>query len=366
MKSILIYSHVEYIKNSTGNEKRINNMIQYLILQNYDVYYYLTIYNKLYKNNQEIEFNNSKKYIEVINLDKPNEINFLNISHINDLLNLVLDNDINFEIIICEYIFNSLFLNYLREFRPENKIKIIMDLHDKMSNKPLNNDIYVNIEDEVFYMNRAQVCICISEKEYNEYLLRDDLKCKLIITKLDLNYYKRTKIIRENNKYLFMCGSYSEFNMHNMKEFIEKLWIPHFDNYSYMSLYISGDVCNHLIEFDNTYNIKLLYNLNPNNLNEYIQNSLFCLNPVYVGTGLKIKSLTYLENSKYFISYPEGVSAIDINCISHVNNSDEFLQQMIFLIKNKNFIKQKERDIIMFLRNNSRDVIYRDLMNILC
>jgi hypothetical protein len=361
--SLLIYGHIDYLQNSAGNEKRVYNYIKYLISQNFTVYYYLTSKNKLHKNHQEVNFSKTANYL-IESLDGVN-LNLLSSSNINDLLNIVINNGLNLKAIVCEYVFNSIFLYYLEKHSKDNKNTLkIIDLLDKVSNKPTDNYFYMNIEDEISYMNMADICICISNKEYKQYMQRNDLSCKLILTKLDCVYPGTKEIIPEKNQYLFMCGSNNEFNVKYSKEFIENIWIPSLSEHDKL-LYISGDVCNELKTFDGKHNIKLLCRLNSDALNTYIQNSLFCLNPIYVGTGLKVKSLTYLENYKYILSYEEGLSSIDIEDIAPVKNQTDFYNQMIFLIQNLEFIKDQEEKIKIFINNNTSDIVYQNFIEIL-
>ena len=71
---------------------------------------------------------------------------------------------------------------------------------------------------------------------------------------------------------------------------------------------ISGTICKRI---ENKYkNIKILGELEHEKMMENMSNSTIGINPVFWGTGLKIKSVEYMSIGLPFVSFDEGVSGL--------------------------------------------------------
>jgi len=387
MVNILVYGHVPYSYPS-GNSLRIKRMIEYLA-QYYNVYFYLTNGNDKYKkyhkiNNNQIDIVDIP-YINIIDFKeydhKLNNHNFLGVGDASNIINLISKLEIN--VVICEYVFNSFILDYI----DDNIFKII-DLHDKMSNKPHNNLIYIPIDIELTYMNRADLCISITNEEHNQYIKYDkQLLCKLVTSEIE--YQSNTNLITNNegiksnndsiilnnegiisnndgiildndDKYIFFCGTDNEFNVQCLNEFIQQCW-PLIKKP--LKLIIAGNICNklHIIQLD----IKLVGILSDIELDKYIRQSYMCINPVYIGTGLKIKTMKYLENCKFVVSFMEGIKGY--NCIDFDEIIDGnwilFAEKINFYIENKQYMNNKLENILQTISIQfNPDKIYHDLI----
>ncbi len=360
-KNILVYGHVNFLKNSSGNELRILRFIQYL-KQYYNVYYYLTnsnenilcdyVYNK-YKC-KDRKANNSNYLSENIKNNAfklAYKYNFITNDDINNILNLM--NDKNINVLICEYIFNAFLFNYINY----PCLKII-DTHDKMSNKPLDNPIYINEKEEVEVLNTSDAILAITENDKTDFL-KNNLNSQVILTKIN---YIADKPISEKKinkeKYIFICATSNEFNIKCINEFIDKCWINIKTN---VKLFVSGTICDK-ININNIDNIKLLGVLDYKEMINHIQNSIFCLNPVYIGTGLKVKTLTYIENEKFVLGFEECFKGIDYPIQVKDGDWTEYFNKLEEILANLSVLNEYKYYAINLIKANSDDLIYKDLV----
>jgi hypothetical protein len=360
--NILIFGHVNFLNNSSGNEARIYRMILHL-KKIFNVYYYLTnsynnieceyVYNK-YKCDQT--FNLNKDYIienvnehKVFNISR--KYHFMDSTDVKNILNIVKTKNIN--VLVSEYIFNAEVFKYI-----DKQCLKIIDTHDKMSDKPINDALYISEIDEINVLNSADAILAITEEEECKFS-NFNLSSNIILTKIDLipdnNIYRNGQC----DKYLFICATDNTFNVTCINEFISKCWNKLNLN---IKLYISGSICSKIskTELDN---VTLLGVLDHSELNKYITQSYFCLNPVYIGTGIKVKTLKYIENNKFVLGFDEAFKGLNYPIKIKDGNWDEYLNMLNKIINDDSLLVEINEVNNNIININSSDVVYDNLTN---
>lgn len=241
-------------------------------------------------------------------------------------------------VVLIEYIY----LAYLQDAIPSNCLKLI-DTHDVMcfreyrfyQHKMLNAiSMSVSYQEEQFILNHFDAVIAIQKHEYE--ILRKMLPHKVLLlcphsVTYDGRYQKSTEI-----KNIGFIGADNEANRSGLDWFLQQVW-PIVKQLN-LNLYIFGKVGDrfqHLCDADES-----IRNMSDNLTQAEIYSLVDCMiNPVFVGGGLKIKTLEALAYAKPLISSQEGSVGIDNqdeNGIIVAHNRLEFIEGLIKLVKQPN------------------------------
>jgi glycosyltransferase involved in cell wall biosynthesis len=241
-------------------------------------------------------------------------------------------------IVLIEYIY----LAYLQDAIPSNCLKLI-DTHDVMcfreyrfyQHKMLNAiSMSVSYQEEQFILNHFDAVLAIQKNEYE--ILRKMLPHKVLLlcphsVTYDSQYRKLNEI-----KNIGFIGADNEANYSGLDWFIKQVW-PIVKQLN-LNLYIFGKVGDRFGSVcDADESIK---NMSDKLSQAEIYSLVDCMiNPVFVGGGLKIKTLEALAYGKPLISSKEGSIGIDNqdeNGIIVAHNRLEFIESLIKLVKQPN------------------------------
>jgi glycosyltransferase involved in cell wall biosynthesis len=241
-------------------------------------------------------------------------------------------------IVLIEYIY----LAYLQDAIPSNCLKLI-DTHDVMcfreyrfyQHQMLNAiSMSVSYQEEQFILNHFDAVLAIQKNEYE--ILRKMLPNKVLLlcphsVTYDSQYRKLNEI-----KNIGFIGADNEANYSGLDWFIKQVW-PIVKQLN-LNLYIFGKVGDRFAGIcDADESIK---NMSDQLSQAEVYSLVDCMiNPVFVGGGLKIKTLEALAYGKPLISSKEGSVGIDNqaeNGIIVAHNRLEFIESLIKLVKQPN------------------------------
>ncbi|MBW4560979.1 MAG: glycosyltransferase family 4 protein [Mojavia pulchra JT2-VF2] len=240
---------------------------------------------------------------------------------------------VNFDVVIVEYVFFSKALNIFGK----DVLKII-DTHDVFANR---TDLYknngqeyywysTNIKEETKGLRRADLIIAI-QKEEEEYFQK--LVGNKVITVGHTVLLRRPKqmLLPAGNKILYIA-SLNETNIHGIKYFINDVLPKVRAKLPDIQLLIAGKICEALDKIEGC--VKLGY---VDNSNEIYDNANVVINPMCFGTGLKIKSIEALGQSKVLVTTLEGAKGLEAGANKAflvAKDADEFSQYLIEVLTN--------------------------------
>lgn len=120
------------------------------------------------------------------------------------------------------------------------------------------------------------------------------------------NYAFHEQPLTRNKNILFLA-SRMDFNYNGIKWFLDNVWNKFSTIDPYAKLLIAGTVCEN-IKAEEYQNIKLLGRID--SLDEFYKQGDIVINPVYQGTGLKIKTFESLSYGKITIVHPHSTNGI--------------------------------------------------------
>ncbi len=272
--------------------------------------------------------------------------------------------ELHIEIVLINYIFQSKLLQFI----PNNILKII-DTHDRFSGRHIllqkngiKPDFFYTVEsEEAKAFDRADVVIAIQDKEAVFFRTLTDKRVEMIghleeNHSFDKGYHSLQTI--------GFIGSRNSVNLKSLLAFIDK-FISYIDEKkSDIQLLIAGSICT---KIDSTHrSIKLLGFVD--DLKDFYSSVDLIINPLTLGTGLKIKSieaLAYgvpivstnigfegiLSASKYHHS--EGISEL-IQSIDEIYAYPEKLQDLALL--SQEIFKESNKNLEGTLENTFKAI----------
>lgn len=328
---VFIVSHIRFYPSSAGNELRLFKLIRYFKKQGfrvvilvhpflekqtlnrqrlYEIHKYVDFYEELDTKHYISDYHvlmSSKKNTELKNFQHlelaycPDAL----LQRVGELIALY-----NPRIVISEYIWMS------RIFRVvDDSVLKIIDLHDMFSRKTssmskykMKNNILITPEQERVFINRADVCIAIQKDEARAF---SDLspKCKIVTTGVNFDdiHIKQRKIKSKTSLSVLIVASKNELNLQCVEEFITKVWPMVIEKIPKATLTIVGKIVD-ILSNTNLASIHLIPYVE--SLDQVYEKATLIVNPVYMGTGLKIKSVEAIAHHKPLVSFSEGVAGM--------------------------------------------------------
>lgn len=120
-------------------------------------------------------------------------------------------------------------------------------------------------------------------------------------------YEYKSQPIVNNKKILFLSGN-NGYNINGIKWFVSKVFPLIKEQYPDAQLLIGGAICNVIKDLKDIDGIKLLGFID--NLSDFYSLGDIAINPVYQGTGLKIKTFEAISYDKITIVHPHSISGI--------------------------------------------------------
>jgi polysaccharide biosynthesis protein PslH len=261
----------------------------------------------------------------------------------------------NFDVVIVEYVFFSKALNIFGK----DVLKII-DTHDVFANRSElfkeNGQKYywysTNLKEEAKGLRRGDLVIAI-QKEEEEYFKK--LVGNKVITVGHTVLLRRPKQMQPFKNKVLYIASLNRTNLHGIKYFINDVLPKVRAKLPDFQLLIAGKICEALDEVDGC--VKLGY---VKNLNEVYDNTNVVINPICFGTGLKIKSIEALGQSKVLITTPEGAKGLEAGASQAFlvsKNAEDFYQNIIEVLTNSTLSIELANQAYCFAENYNKKAI---------
>ena len=206
----------------------------------------------------------------------------------------------------CDYvIFNYIWLSPL--FKYASNVKKILFTHDCFSNKSerIQEDKYsLTPNQESRALSKCDIILAIQEKESHVFeVLAPHKNIYTVYMPIE---YKHTAITKKKN-ILFFSGD-SDLNRNGIRRFIKNVFIPLNEENPDISLIIGGGICQALQQ---TYHHNKIHFIGiVDNPMEIYKLGDIVVNPVYQGTGLKIKTLEGIAFGKYLVVDPHSTEGL--------------------------------------------------------
>lgn len=324
-RKILIISPTPTHPTNAGNRVRILNMASYLISLGHEVHFLYSRqenadeeamgkfwgdrFHPIDYRKPELTLNQKRKRALLQRINKHYLYYCTVDEHYNEFLDdeiKKLDTHFHFDAVLVEYIFLSrAFLN----FGPD--VLKVIDTHDVMTDR---HKLFLREgKKPVWYstpfgqekkgIRRADVVIAIQEKEKAHFRR---MTGKMVVNVGHI--VKKGKSCSESpRKKLLFVGSDNPSNLYGIIDFIEKDFPEIRKAFPDLELLIAGNICNRLEKVPE--NIRLLGEVA--DLSEAYDQADLVINPLTIGTGLKIKMIEAMGLSKVVFSTPVGAEGLE-------------------------------------------------------
>lgn len=209
-----------------------------------------------------------------------------------------------------KYVFDAIVVNYIWMTRLLAKVDIqnkILFSHDSFTNKSLRilQPIYsLSANQEAKGLQRCDAILSIQE---NESIVFNYLVPHIpIYTVYMPTQYKCSSVIGNKN-ILFFSGN-SDINLNGIHWFINEVFSQVALKDSEVRLLIGGGICSALGKENLPMNVELLGLID--DVDNFYKQGDIVVNPVYQGTGLKIKTLEGISYGKIVIVHPHSVDGL--------------------------------------------------------
>jgi glycosyltransferase involved in cell wall biosynthesis len=256
---------------------------------------------------------------------------------------------VDFDVVIIEQVTMS---KALENF--DNKVLKIIDTIDAFTDRNIKfvqagfqPDGYFSTskKEEAKGLNRADIIIAI-QKEEEKYFSKITNK-KIVTIGHNVN---AVNILRnkEKPKNILFVGSINPGNKYGLENFIKKIFPELLKEFPHLKLFVAGSI-GHIIE-NNQSIIKLEKTIK---LEDIYNASDIVINPVCLGTGLKIKSIEAMAFGKALVTTPHGVEGLivtDKMPFLICKNDDEFVKNIKKLLKDEKFFNEISTNAINFIK----------------
>jgi polysaccharide biosynthesis protein PslH len=324
-KKILIISPTPTHPTNAGNRVRILNMASFIILRGHEVHF---LYSRQ-ENADEDAMNEfwgeryhpvdyqkpqlkktemlRRKFMQLLNTENQYY------SQVDEYYNPLLDDKIKelagvygFDVILVEYIFLSrAFLNF------DHRVVKVLDTHDVMTDrhklflKKGRKPVWYSVtrRQEKKGINRADVVIAIQDKEKAHF---SRMTAKKVVNIGHLVRIRKPVSDIPRMKLLFV-GSDNPSNLYGINDFISDYFPEIRKSFPGMELMIAGNICSRMEPVPD--GVILLGEME--DIAEVYEKADIVINPLTIGTGLKIKMIEALGLSKVVISTPVGAEGLE-------------------------------------------------------
>lgn len=261
---------------------------------------------------------------------------------------------IKFDVVIVEYVFFSKALKYFGK-----EVLKIIDTHDIFNNRV---DLYSNngqeyhwysttLKEEKKGLERADWIIAI-QKEEEKYF--KNIVGKKIITVGHTVALRRPKQLLLSKQTILYIASLNETNLHGITYFIREVLPKVRVKLPDAQLLIAGKICEAVDEADGCTKLGYI-----DNLNEVYDTANVVINPILFGTGLKIKSIEALGQSKVLITTPEGAKGLEEGANKAflvAKDADEFAQYVVEVLTNSTLSYKLSENAYIFAEKYNKEV----------
>lgn len=346
--NILIFSPTPSHPQSAGNRIRIYNLANYLQLLGHRIHFCYYTQEGLTQD-QETAMRNKWDSLSIIKKEKNYQLRggyyLIDDWYQENLGPIVLNECLqkNIDIILVNYIFQSKVLEYI----PKKILKII-DTHDRFSDRHimmqkngLEADFYFTVDkEEKKGLDRADIVLAIQENEANFFrsITKTNIKVLPHIESFH-NIGWESKSLRK----IGFIGSGNSVNLKSINIFIESFLQIVSDKNLDIELLIAGSICDK-IELESEHIKKLGF---VESSEEFYKKVDLIINPLILGTGLKIKSVEAIAYGLPILSTTVGFEGLDSDSKFHQASSvDELLKFLIELYENHTILKDLAADSV--------------------
>lgn len=259
-----------------------------------------------------------------------------------------------------KYNFDACIVNYFYLTKLFESINIpikVLSTHDSFAYRNLrvnDNSLYLNANEEAKAIQRSAFVLALQETEKN-YFEHLSPKSKVLTV---YNYYEYTPSEIVGNKNILFLSSLNPYNINGIRWFINSVFPSILELFPDAKLIIGGAICSLLSDLNTNAHIELQGYIN--DIDAFYAQGDVTINPVYQGTGLKIKTFESVAFDKVTIVHPhsmEGVFMPSKTPLLVAENAEEWItalksvwndSNMIETIKkeNKNYIFELDQHIV--------------------
>lgn len=226
--------------------------------------------------------------------------------------------------------FDVCILNYYELSKIAEKIsfpKVAINTHDCFSYKNLViNKKYagqLTASEEAKAMQRCRSIFALQEEEA---IFFQKLSPKSIVyTLFSYTEYRPSEVVNNYN-ILFLSGS-NQFNINGLNWFVNDVFPLIQKEFPQAELLVGGAICS-VVSYSNKH-IKLLGSIN--NASEFYSMGDVAINPVYQGTGIKVKTIESIAYDKVTIAHPHSKIGIFKSETAPLFVSEEPIEWLNFL-----------------------------------
>ncbi len=268
------------------------------------------------------------------------------------------------KVILAEYIWTSRIL----ALASPNTLKVI-DTIDMFSRKKesvvkfgIQDTLAITPSEELAFINRSDVTIAIQDSEADAFRKLAP-SCKIITAGIDFDVDQMLENTKTNLQAptLLIVGSGNQINVHCITEFLDEVWPKIHQQVPSCRLRIVGKVGNSLTTKDPT--VELIPYVR--DLDATYRDATIVVNPVYAGTGIKVKSIEALGHGKAFVCWPEGAAGISSGSLDPfliIHSWEELTQSVVDLLNYPEKRQNLEKAAQEFAKSTLSDkVIYRQV-----
>jgi glycosyltransferase involved in cell wall biosynthesis len=276
------------------------------------------------------------------------------------------------DFIIVEYIKLGYLVEGIKTIM-QTKVNLIIDTHDinyirtkRFHEAGEINYINITREEEIKALSKYDL-ICAIQKNEAAFLkgLLADKHCITVAHACEV-----TRQIRKPKDIITISfvGGGGPHNKNGIIYFINNIWKSIYPEYAgKIELKIYGIICNKIKNYGKVKGVQLQYYIKE--LSGIYADADIMINPAYIGTGLKIKSVEALCYAKPLVTTSLGVDGFEHgkNKAFYVcDTKEKFIQQLKELIGDKEKREALSSAAYEFAKKNfSADIVYRDLYNYL-
>lgn len=241
--------------------------------------------------------------------------------------------------------FDALIINYMWMTKLANRVNIphkLLFTHDSFTNKRerIHEDMYsLSPIQEAKGLNRVDTILSIQE---DESIVFRYLAPSIPVYTVFMPIQFKVSTISDNKNILFFSGD-SEINRNGISYFINEVWPLVIKQEPEAKLLVAGSICKNLYIEDSS--IRIIGFID--DADTFYNQGSIAINPVYQGTGLKIKTLEALSYGKVTVVHPHSVEGLYRKTDSPVfvaNTTQEYAELIVNTLQGK-IDKSKHQEI---------------------
>ena len=257
-----------------------------------------------------------------------------------------------FDTVIVNYVYLS---KSFKKFKNVNKILFTHDSFTEYNKKTGSKWFSITANDEAKALNRADIILSVQEEEstyFKTLTLKPVIAC--------FTYFPQFKTIFLNNKILLFIAGSNAHNINGINKFVLEFFPKIREIIPDIQLIIGGNICDSVKDFEKFDGIKLYGNVN--NLFDFYSLGDVVINPVFNGSGLKIKSFEALAYGKVLVSHSHNTIGIynKVNSpILEFLNPEDCAFQIERIFNKENEIMRLKEESINYMNNFNIHVLHQ-------